>query len=66
MVAISTESGIIQPSNQKGNQMVKFKVEIEVVLVEGSNPDFIFNSIVEQLEEGEALTVARYIEVTEE
>jgi hypothetical protein len=46
--------------------MVKFKVEIEVVLVEGSNPDFIFNSIVEQLEEGEALTVARYIEVTEE
>jgi len=46
--------------------MVKYKVEIEVVLVEGSTPGFIFDSIVEQLEEGEALTVARYIEVTVE
>ena len=45
--------------------MVKFKVEIEVVLAEGSNPNFIFESIQEQLEGEEALTAWYVTEATE-
>lgn len=46
--------------------MATFKIEIELVLTEGSTPKFIFDSIVEQLEEGEYMTVARFVEVAEE
>ena len=45
--------------------MKPFKVEIELVLEDNANPDFIFRAVDEQLEDGESMTVARYLEVTE-
>lgn len=45
--------------------MKTFKVEIELVLVDEANPDFLFRAINDLLEDGEKMTVARYLDVTE-
>ena len=45
--------------------MKKFKVEIELELVDDANPDFLFRAINDLLEDGEHMTVARYLDVTD-
>ena len=45
--------------------MKTFKIEVELVLTDDSNPNFLFRAITDLLEDGESMTVARYLEVTE-
>lgn len=46
--------------------MKKFKIEVELIITDESNPDFVFVAINDLLEPGESMTVARYMEVTED
>lgn len=43
--------------------MKRFKLEIELIITDESNPDFVFTAINDLLEHGESMTVARYLEV---
>ena len=45
--------------------MKTFKIEVEVVLADDANPNFLFAAISDLLEEGESMTVARYMDVND-
>jgi hypothetical protein len=51
---------------QQERDMKTFKIEIELTISDEATPDFVFVAINDLLEDGESMTVARYMEVTED
>ena len=44
----------------------KFRVEIEIELVDTEDPTFVFRAVDELLESGESMSVSRWREITQE